>query len=632
MKNKTIKRMLALMLAAVMSLTACGQTTSSNAGTSETKTESKVESVVTSEPAKEETKEAPKEIVTVTMYPKSASIASGVVGDWKEQMLADIGVQLEVWAFSKDKTNAILASGELPDLFFVTSQDQVEVLLENDLLLDLTPYLDQFDCIGDYYSSWDTYVANQQAKDTGYAALFGNDDYAGKFYVMPNKAGDRKNGQESLQLYTDRNQVRLRWDAYEGIGAPAINNWSDLLDAVEKMWEYWPADEAGNKTYGMFLEDGSQSIETCWDQLNLWFLWNNRTDAYEKWGYIANYLTAEIEDVYADDGMYYQGLKFLNDAWNRGLIEPDSINTPRKDASLMTQNTVLPSGSLPGSAPNYLEFYMPGSTAYKSKAITKLVEGAKPATTGWVVSKDCENVDAVIDLLALWSDPNKALEWYWGPEGDIWYLDDNGNAMLTEAYINYAKNPTEDGFIMSTGDAWKYWNQNIIATNGSPTTYGNGQGGVQSNFVQEWKEYEFAAIGNSETFKQWQETTGYLSWQELLEDKEGALCTYSPVQHMESYIKAGVAKADDALTLVAQSCLTALQDYSWKMVVAPNEAEFNKLWTELKKTVEDYGIADVQKYFQGAWDDSMKQAIEDGYGPEGDMIVNWDELVSPWHK
>ena len=51
MRNKTIKRMLALALVAVMSLTACGQKANSNAGTSETKTESKVESAGTSEPA-----------------------------------------------------------------------------------------------------------------------------------------------------------------------------------------------------------------------------------------------------------------------------------------------------------------------------------------------------------------------------------------------------------------------------------------------------------------------------------------------------------------------------------------------------------------------------------------------------
>jgi len=632
MRNKTIKRMLALTLAAMMSLTACGQTANNNVGTFETKTESKEESVVTTEPAKEETKEEPKEIVTVTMYPKAATISSGVVGDWKGQMLADIGVQLEVWAFSEDKTNAILASEELPDLFFVNTQDQLEVLLENDLLMDLTPYLDRVDHISEYYTSWETYVANQQAKDTGYAAVFGNEDYAGKFYVMPNQAGDRANGAESLQRYTDRYQVRLRWAAYEEVGAPAISNWTDLLDAVVKMWKVWPTTDDGIETYGMFLEDGTNSIKSKWDQLDLWFRWNNRTDMFAKWGYIANYVTAEIEDIYEDEGMYYQGLKFLNDAWNRGLIEPDSINTPRKDANFMTKYTLLPSGSLPGGAPDYLEYYMPGSVAYSNKAITKLAEGASPAISGWVVSKECENIDAVIDLLALWADVDKSLEWYWGPEGDIWYLDDKGNARPTDAYIDYVLNPTEGGFPMSTGDSWVYWNHNIIARNGSPTSYGNGEGSVQSNYVQEWKEYEFAAVASSETFKQWQETTGYSSWQELLEDKEDALCTYSPVQFMSTYTNPVVAKVDDALALSAQSCLTALQDYSWKMLVAPTEEEFNKLWAELKEKVDGYGLADVQNYFKGVWDECMAQLIEEGYGPEGDMIANWDELVSPWHK
>ena len=623
MRKKTIKRMLALALASAMSLTACGKTTVDtpvSSETSKTTEESKVESNV----------EAPKEMVTVTMYPKGATIPSGVVGAWQGELLADIGVQLEVWAFSAEKTNGILASEELPDLFFVNGQDMLGTLLENDLIMDLTPYLDSFDHINDYYASWETYVANQQSKDTGFAAIFDNDDYAGKFYVMPNQAGDRANGQDALQLYTDRNQVRLRWEAYEEIGAPEISNWSELLDAVEAMQVAWPTAADGNETYGIFLEDGSNAIASKWDQLNLWMLWNNRTDNFAKFGFIANYVTGEIEDIYADDSMHYQGLKFLNEAWNRGIIEPDSINTPRKDANLKTKYTVLPSGSLPGYAPDYLEYYMPDSIAYRSKAITKLPEGSSPAVSGWVVSKDCKNVEAVIDLLALWADPNKSLEWYWGPEGDVWYLDDKGNAQLTDEYIAYAENPTGD-FIMSTGDPLTYWNHNIVARNGSPTTYGNGEGGVQSNYVQEWAGYEQAAIASAESFKQWQETTGYSSWKELLEAND-ALCTYSPVEFIRNYTNPAIGTIDDGLALIAQSCLTALQDYSWKMVVAPTEEEFNKLWAELKDTVEEYGIADLQKYFQGVWDDSMAQLIEDGYGPEGDMILNWDELVSPWHK
>lgn len=629
MKNRAIKRMLALSLAAVMSLTACGQTTNSNNVPSE-----KEETTVTSEPVTEETKEAPKEIVPVTMYPSSTSITSGVISGWKGDMLADIGVQLEVWAFSGDKTNAILASEELPDLFFVSSKDQLEVLLENDLVMDLTPYLDSFDHINNYYSSWETYVANQQAKETGYAAMFGNDDYAGKFYVMPNSAGDYSASADSLLRYTGGNEVRVRWDAYEAIGAPTITNWTELLDATEAMWEIWPTAGDGNATYGIYLEDGSDGIKKRFDAVRLFLNWNNRIDNYTKWGYIANMVTAEIEDIYADNSIYYQGLQFLNDAWNRGLIDKDSINTPRKEASAKTNYTVLPSGSLPGYAPDYLELYIPGLTAWCNKAVTRLAEGATPAVKGWVVSKKCENVEAVIDLLALWSDADKALEWYWGPEGDIWYLDDKGNAMMTEEYLAYAKLPadTRGDFVLSTGEPWVWWNHNIVAQSGSLTSYGDGEGGFRSGHVQYWPEYELAVSEGSETFKDWQETTGYESWKALVEDKENSMCTYSPVQFISKWIDPSVAKADDATKLAAQSCLSALQDYSWKMIVASTEAEFNKLWAELKTTVEGYGMSDVQEYFKVVWAESMVECYEQGYGPEGDMIVNWDDLTSPWHK
>jgi len=185
---------------------------------------------------------------------------------------------------------------------------------------------------------------------------------------------------------------------------------------------------------------------------------------------------------------------------------------------------------------------------------------------------------------------------------------------------------------MSTGEKWVYWNHETVAKSaGVLTTYGDGEGGFQVNHIQKWKEYEISTTGQHENFKNWQETMGYSSWQELLEDKD-AVCTYSPVWFVYTYLNAELAKADDAIALAAQSCLNALQDYSWKMLVAPTEEEFNKLWAEMKETVEGYGIADVQSYFTSVYDKCMEQVIADGYGPEGDMIVNWDELVSPWHK
>lgn len=633
MRNKTIKRMLALSLAVLMSLTACS-TTSNNKTTSSETEGSKAESVETTGATQEETQAPPKETVTVTMYPSSTSITSGAIGGWKGEMLADIGVKLEVWAFSSDKTNAILASEELPDLFFVSSKDQMEVLLENDLIMDLTPYLDSFDCINDYYSSWDTYVANQQSKDTGYAAMFGNDDYAGKFYLMPNSAGDYNGSADSLLRYTGGNEVRVRWDAYEEIGAPTITNWTELLDATEDMWKIWPTAGDGNETYGIYLEDGSDGIKKRFDPVRMFLWWNNRIDNYMKWGYVANMVTAEIEDIYADNSIYYQALQFLNDAWNRGLIDKDSINTPRKEAVSKTDYTVLPNGSLPGYAPDYLELYMPGLTAWCNKAVYKLAEGANPAVKGWVVSKKCENIEAVIDLLALWADCDNALEWYWGPEGDIWYLDDKGNAMITEEYLAYSKLPadTRGDFVLSTGEPWVWWNHNIVAQAGTLTSYGDGEGGFRSSHVQYWPEYELAIAEGSETFKKWQDTTGYESWKELLEDKEDSMCTYSPVQMVSKWVDPAVSAFDDATKLVAQSCLTALQDYSWKMIVASTEDEFNKLWAELKNTVDGYGFADVQKNFKVIWAESMVECYEHGYGPEGDMIVNWDELTSPWHK
>ena len=56
------------------------------------------------------------EVTTITLYPRDANLTSGVVTGYVGDYFASKGLSIDVWAYSDEKTNAILASGDLPDL------------------------------------------------------------------------------------------------------------------------------------------------------------------------------------------------------------------------------------------------------------------------------------------------------------------------------------------------------------------------------------------------------------------------------------------------------------------------------------------------------------------------------------
>ena len=142
MKVKSFKRVLALALATAMVLTACGLKPAANTS----------ESPKPSEPAKESTaapseekKEEPKELASITLYPASAALFSGEVTGYRGEAFAEHGIKLEVWAYSDEKTNAMMTSGDFPDMMYVGAGgvDTLETLIETDKIISYDDYQDK---------------------------------------------------------------------------------------------------------------------------------------------------------------------------------------------------------------------------------------------------------------------------------------------------------------------------------------------------------------------------------------------------------------------------------------------------------------------------------------------------------
>lgn len=558
------KRFAALGLTGAMALSmaACGGSTDSAAATDETASTSTAASTAAGDSG---------EVTTITLYPRDANLSSGLVSGYVGDYFASKGLAVDVWAYSDEKTNAILASGDLPDIMYVPVKN-LDTMIEAGMILQLDDYLDQMPHVQQFEELQTAlnYVREYRSAGTG------------NLYCLPLTVGANVT-KFNLFDSTERDALKLRWDVYEEIGAPEINSMDDVLDVMQQMVEAQPTEEDGSTNYGTVLNSGSDNNR--WECMSMWYLMQGYRADELPYLLESNMEEGTVNSILSKDSMYYKGLKWYNEAYKRGLMDPDSINNDRstQKAKIDGKNVMIPSGSLPGWSPNYLEYYIPGTKLhYNSNSPfgdSKHVLAVNAKTT---------NLDACLKFLDTMADPDTGLYTSMGPDGDFWYVDDDNNAFLTDKAKEYAKNNHDfTGYQLESGEKLALWNTPFIFNSGVETSFGDGKGGKRVNRSSGW--YEYAEIqGDNETFKSWQETTGYSNFQELLADKD-AFIVSSDLDNLTPF----ESLPDDTMQLTIDAIKDKVVTASWKMVYADDDATFDALWDQMVADCEGLGAEDI---------------------------------------
>ncbi len=562
MKSSMMARVLAMLLAVLLAISmfaGCGSPTEDSKAAPPSGTDIS-ESVM-----EEESK--PTETVTLTLYPLDVNLTSGVVGGLRGQFFEKNGIRLEVWAYSDEKTNAILASRDLPDVMYLKSKF-LETVIDSQMVMDLDPYLDQIPHARDW---------NEMRTAMNYIRKYKSNGTE-KLYCLPGSVGAGQSVASFVDS-TDRNAVKLRWDVYEEIGAPEIQNFDDLLDVMEQMLKARPVDEEGNPFYGTILNSGSDT--SYWYCMRLWFRWQGYEDTELPYMLEMNMAEGKASSILEDDSLYKAGLRWYNQAYRRGLMDPDSINYDRSTQKVKADKNLamIPSGSLPGWAPYYYEYYIPGTTIYYQDKNTYGKSNVYIA-----VNAKTEHRDASLKLLDIWNDPDASLELLYGPDGDYWYSDGE-NAYLTEAALKYLEetNGLLTGFVDANGDVWSLWNTTFCMNSGVMTHYKDGNGNYRPRRVDVWSEVQKFQTEN-DNFEAWKKTTGYDSWKAWLA-AENAFIQTSELQDISYFMSV----ADDSTQLILDSLRDTVVTASWKMVYAESDEDFEALWKAMVSDCKGLG-------------------------------------------
>ncbi len=588
MSKKLLVKLMAVLMAVMMlfAFTACNEKA---AESKPEETEKAAEETKEKEETKEEVKEETDEVVLLSVFSMPSNTSGLMEGWWAEVLREEVGVELELIAAGdqgEEKLQALMAGGELPDIVVFKTKKQVEDAVRAEMLLNMDEYLDMLP----------NAVANVPDAMQFYRdeASYGT----GNLYAIPNSVGPGEVGEDlNWGPY-------LRYDLYKELGSPVIETFEDYLPLLQDMVALEPESADGQKTYGI-------TLWSDWDSILMRMTSQNApmfgVDAGSQLQGSLPYMqldvkTGEVSSVFDEDSFYLRSLKFYFEANQMGLIDPDSL-TQRFDTALekVEQGRVMFSW-FPWF---HGGFNVPDNVDAEVPRGFDLVTSEEAKTYWW--ADNTVGREWAFGIGAATEYPEKALAYvdYMysveglftltnGPEGLLWEIDADGVPYMTEEAISIIKNGEElpGGGVLNDGL-------------GSINSYGLSRAFVHPEYnvplaYSFWPSW--MGQNPSKIRQMWREDTGYDYPSQYFKGEDKYVMT-------ELAFNMATTMSDDLISIVSQVGDIA-SSYSWQMVFAADEAEFNALYEEMVTKVEGLGVQQVLDWCYAEWENAKAKAAK----------------------
>lgn len=561
--KKKFGKFLSLALATVM-LASCGG--SSSGTTTEGGTETTAETGTENEKYPE--------FITVDVYSDQANY-QGIQSGWFAKVLKDkFNMEFNIIAPNVAGGGDTLyqtrtTAGDLGDLIFVgTDNGRLQDLVTAELVVDMTPYLENSENVMNY--EYGISVHNSKLDREG-------------IFAIPSSTTT-----ESPVESMDSNDLTfgpyVRWDLYKELGYPELTTLEDLLPVLKDMQELEPTTADGKKVYGF-------SLFKDWDG-NMMMMGKQPATlyGYDEIGFVLEKADgSDTQSILDTDSGYIRSLKFYFEANQMGLMDPESS----------TQNYDMVWNKFVNGEVLYSPWPWLGQTAYNTtdnKAAGKgfmlapvqdmeiYSYGFKPAGDKYMVAigSQAEDPQRLADFIDwMYSSEGISILANQMLEGSMWTAE-SGRPELTELGIKSRIDASEEALPEEIGGGtWKDGQAQIsflpvagVTTNpdtNEPYVYTAWESVVEMN--------------NTDLDNDWKEFMGATTTKEYLQNND-----------MMS-IAAGTdfvtpEESIDIQTLRSQ-IKEVIKEYSWRMVFATDEAEFESLLTTMQDTCYGLGYEDV---------------------------------------
>ncbi|WP_461198086.1 type 2 periplasmic-binding domain-containing protein [Enterococcus sp. N249-2] len=463
------------------------------------------------------------------------------------------------------------AAGDLGDLIIVDNGQQYNELVEAGLLTDASQYYENMD--------------NVQRFD---AAVQNLNDGTDGIYGFPTSVSTLKSTDPSEGLDPTFGAY-VRWDLYADQGYPEIDTLEDLLPVIQKMQEDNPTTESGKKVYGFSLfGDWDGNMMNAGKQLVTYY-------GYDEQGFVlAKADGSDYQSILASDSEYIRALNFYFQANQLGLIDPESTTQnydtlfakfqdgqvlfswwPWLGQAAFNTTTNLDAGKGFMLAPIQDQtIFSYGAEVYGGKQFIGIGSNAE----------DPERIAAFIDwlysaegVLANSSQTSGSS----GPEGLTWEMKD-GEPVLTD----FGKQALLDG----NGDV--------------PEEYGGGtyKDGVSALNVNTVLPIDTNPdTGFPYAYTMWEsyqnENTNPVKedWSKNMDDAESTIAYLEDHDQLAVAPGASYVAPEDSseISTLRNQAKSTIVEYSWKMVFAKDQSEFDKLLKEMQDTADGLGYQTV---------------------------------------
>ncbi len=296
--KKTHTRILALLLSMVMALgllAGCGGTPAapSNSGPVDPANDPLINN---------------EETINLTVFSQTANWSGAQTG-WAATLLKDkFNIELTIIPDTNGAYQTRMEGKNLGDIVvWGTNGDDYVAAVEQGLLFDWNEE--------DLVNTYGPYIAENFAAGLEANKALNAD---GKAYGIANDITGTE-GQHDIFVY----DWGVRWDLYEQLDHPEVNDLDDLADVLEQMKGICPTGDDGKPVYAV-------SIWPDWDGDNVMYV-KSMASAYfgtdgDKFG-MGQYDAADGK-FYPNldaDSPYLKSLKFFNNLYRKGLVDPDSM-------------------------------------------------------------------------------------------------------------------------------------------------------------------------------------------------------------------------------------------------------------------------------------------------------------------
>lgn len=477
------------------------------------------------------------------------------------------------------------SSGNLGDLVILEPADFNDCV-ENKLIKDITGEIGNYKNLMEYKEQIDVYnngIPNNDSKAT---------------YGIPCQMTNTSPTSYSQDVIYS--SPMLRWDLYSELGRPDIADLDGLIDVLAQMQEKHPTNADGDPAYGLTLWadwDGGDNMMGIANvvQLTTWY--------GEK---IMDSLILKPDNSFIPvtdkSGSYYKILKFLNSAYKKGIVDPDS--------GTQDWNTVC---SKISAGQTYLLWYSWETGFWNST--DRLNEGTgfiftPVADQNYYCDSDTYYGSGRVFGVGAGVDGEKytrameLLDWLASPEG----------SMVQHVGI--------EGFNYEKGEDGRYYEMNSNALMDNlpvPEEFGGGNYQDGNNAINQWivDASSMNPLTGEQYAKQYWSTYKEAMMNQMKKDWQAKFGAEEPVDWMRNNGKllvspnVSVARPNDTseISVIRSQCGDTLCDASWRMIFAKDDAEFDSMWDAMATEMDGYGFQELLEFDKQKWQPTVDAKV-----------------------